>query len=164
MHPYISSVPRQYAFLSEDEAQFVECAFASLLPEHESDAWRSFSSAAEFVDERLQAGNDCVLQWAIDLGMGELRLNGEQVASAYRTGIAAVQRYCLACYGESFQALSPPCQHLVLGLLERGASSARLRGHAVLFSLLVQHAAEAYFDTTHVALVRTERVATLRSD
>lgn len=160
MHPCTKSAPRPYAILSEEEALFVECVFPRLLPEHEGDAWRCSRGAADFVDDCLQAGNECVLQLAIDLDIGELRLTGAQVARTYRSGIAAVQRHCLARYGEAFQDMSPPRQHLVLGLLERGAPSAGLRGHDVLFSLLLQHAAEAYFNATHIALMRNKRVLT----
>jgi gluconate 2-dehydrogenase gamma chain len=159
MHLCTTSAPRQFAFLSNDEALFLESAFSRLLPERDHDTWRISPGAAQFVDEHVQSGNDCLLQVAIDLGMGELRLAGAQVASAYRGGIAAVQRHCLARYGKAFQDLPPPQQHLVLDLLERGAPSAGLRHHAVLFSLLLQHAAEAYFHATHVTRVRSERVA-----
>lgn len=156
-------VRRPYAFLGEDEALFVACAFSRLLPEPESDEWRVAIGAAAFVDERVQAGNHCTLQVAIDLGIGELRLTGAQVARVYRGGIAAVQHHCLARYGEPFHDLSAHRQHLVLGLLERGAVSAGLAGHAVLFPLLVQHAAEAYFEATHVALMRAARAGTVSS-
>jgi len=158
MHPCTTSAARHFAFLVDDEALFVDSAFSRLLPEHRHCTWRSSTGAAEFVDERLQSGNGCLLQLAIDLGIGELQLTGAQVARAYRRGIAAVQRHCLARYRKSFQDLSAGQQHVVLGLLERGTPSAGLRDHAVLFSLLVQHAAEAYYCATHIALVRSERV------
>jgi len=147
--------PRRLAFLDDDEALFVESAFARLLPGHDRGAG---PGAAEFVDERLHAGHDCMLQLAIDLGVGELRLTAAQVARSYRGGIAAVRRHCLARYGKPFDELSAAQQHLVLGLLERGATSAGLCGHDVLFALLMQHAAEAYFQATRIALVRSDRV------
>lgn len=157
MHSAIASAPRSYSFLDEEEGRFVACAISRLLPEHDSDSLFRPAGAVAFIDERLQAGDDCLLQLAIDLGIGEIRLTGAQVAKAYREGIAAVQRYCRARYGAVFQDLTPPRQHLVLGLLERGEPSAGLSGHAVLFSLLVQHAAEAYFDATNIALVSAQR-------
>lgn len=163
MRSCTAPITRPYAFLSGDEALFVACAFSRLLPEPQGDAWRVAIDAAEFVDERLQAGNPCTLQVAVDLGIGELRLTGVQVAGTYRNGIAAVQRHCLARYGEPFHDLSAPRQHLVLGLLERGAVSSGLSRHTVLFSLLVQHAAEAYFEATHISLMRADRVGTAQS-
>ncbi|WP_280155831.1 gluconate 2-dehydrogenase subunit 3 family protein [Piscinibacter sp. XHJ-5] len=155
MHVGTTSFPR-YAFLGDDEARFVNSAFSRLLPEHDDDSWRS-SAGAEYVDERLRTGDDCVLQLSIDLGAEELRLTAAQVASTYRRGIAAVQRHCMARCGDAFQDLPVRQQHLVLRLLERGAPSAGLRGHDPLFWLLVQHAAEAYFLATHIALVRSDR-------
>jgi hypothetical protein len=153
----IDGAPQAYAFLTVDEALFIESAFSCLLPDDDDLAWRSSPGAARFVDDRVQSSCDCTLRLAVDLAIGELRLTGEQVARTYRSGIAAVRRHCLARHGEAFHDLPQHSRHLVLGLLERGARSAGLHGHEVLFSLLVQHAAEAYFDATHIALARAER-------
>ena len=137
---------RRFAALSEGEALFVESAFARLLPEPSGGADGDVSSAADFVDQCLLSRSDCLLHIAVDLGVGDLRLSGEQVAGAYHCGIAAVQRHCVAIYGRAFHDLNVQQQQCVLGLLERGASGSGMQGYVVLFSLLVQHAAQAYFE------------------
>ena len=140
------SSARRLAILSEIEARFVDSAFAVLLPAS-GHVWREASSgAAEFVDERLQSGRDHHLQIAVDLGVGDLKLTGDQVLRTYRRGIEAVHRHCAARYGKAFHQLARSQQHLVLGLLQWESSGSGPQHHGFLFPLLVQHAAEACFE------------------
>jgi hypothetical protein len=150
---------QRFTTLSESEALFVESAFALLLPGHGHDPHETWSNAAELVDERLRSGGDCLLQIAIDLGIGDVRLSGAQVAKAYHCGIAAIQRHCIATYGKAFHELTQLQQRVVLGLLERGSARSGLQYHDVLFALLVQHAAEAYFQARQVSRGYDKQVA-----
>ena len=156
-----TTLTRTGTWLSQDEAEFVDAAFELILPEqrHGDDSGRV--EAAHFIEARILAQAECIIAAGMASTDAEICLSSTQVAEVYRSGIAAVQRYCIAADGVRFQDLPVPRQHTVLGLLEQGCDEGGLGPYCALFQLMLQHASEAYFELTRVALQR--RRCALRS-
>jgi hypothetical protein len=112
--------------LTRDEAQFINAAFA-----------------------RILSGNESVPTIQPSSGV-------PQMATLYRAGIAAVQAYCLRENRTRFQALASWQQDAVLALLEDGDGRAAFGQFKALFFLMVNDAAEAYFDQAWFARERGE--------
>ena len=112
--------------LTRDEAQFINAAFA-----------------------RILSGNEPVP--TIQPSRAVL-----QMTTLYRAGIAAIQAYCLRENRTRFQALASWQQDAVLALLEDGDGRAAFGQFRALFFLMVNDAAEAYFDQARFARERGE--------
>jgi hypothetical protein len=120
--------------LSVDDAEFVDAVFERIIPE--VGASGPSGAAAAYVDHKLDE-----LARA-DAGTG--RCVASRVTH-YQSGIAAVQAHCVATYGSRFQHLPARNQLVVLSALEECGERAT-DPHAPFFHVLVNDAAESYFD------------------
>jgi len=156
-----TTLTREGTWLSQDEAEFIEAAFQLILPERRHGDETGRVEAANFVEAQILAQTECIIAAGMASTDSDICLSSTQVAEVYRFGIAAVQRYCITADGVRFQDLPVLRQHMVLGILEQGCDDGGLGPYCALFHLLLQHASEAYFEVTQVALHR--RRCALRS-
>ena len=149
-----TTLTRAGTWFSQDEADFIESAFELILPERRHGDNRGRVDAADFVESQILAQTECIIAAGMASNDSDLCLSSTQVAEAYRFGIAAVQRHCLAAYGTRFQDLPVLQQHVVLGILEQGCDGDELGAYCALFQLMLQHASQAYFEITQISLRR----------
>ena len=117
---------------------FVDAAFRRIL--WESPRSPHSNAYGLYVDRKLSA----LSRYAGDQRSG---IGVESALLVYRDGIATIQAHCLSKHGVRFQQLASWRQNEVLAFHEWGAEEER--GHEMpdLFRLMLNDAAEAYFDT-----------------
>jgi Gluconate 2-dehydrogenase subunit 3 len=118
--------------LSDDEAQFIDAAFARILKDNDPAL-----GAAGHVDRKLRA-----------LGGSSNGPGKPSTAALYKAGIAAVQAHCVRAHRRRFQHLPASEHDAALALLEGGHGFGGIGQFQVLFWMLVNDAVDAHFEST----------------
>ena len=145
--------PEAYNFFNPEEAAFVEAAVDRLIPADELGPGGREAGCAYFIDQQLAGAYGAAAKWYMGGPWGEstpqqgyqLPLTPREV---YRTGIAAVNRYCQLTYGHSFAQLNPEQQDEVLRGLEAGRIDLVSLGGPpaqTFFNMLLGNTVEGYF-------------------
>jgi hypothetical protein len=127
--------------LSVDDAEFVEAVFERIIT---GVGMSGLCGAAAYVDRKVDALTRAEACPRACVPSSGARADGE--AQSYRSGIAAVQAYCVATYESRFQHLPAWNQLAVLSVLEDCAERTT-QPHALFFHVLVNDAVESYFDS-----------------
>jgi len=128
--------------LSLDERNFVEAAFRCILSDDEYVPASGRMLYAQYVARKLAQsvrGSGCLSAHAD--GMRD-----DSMIHLYKAGIFAVQAHCLRMHGHPFQDLAVWRQSCVLAVMEDGGSADDIGTFHDLFQVMVNDAAEAYFD------------------
>jgi len=136
--------------LSLDERNFVEAAFRCILSDDEYVSASGRMPYAQYVARKLAQsvrGSGCLSARAD--GMQD-----DSMIHLYKAGIFAVQAHCQRMHGHPFQDLAVWRQSCVLAVMEDGGSADDIGTFHDLFQVMVNDAAEAYFDA-NTAFFRT---------
>lgn len=112
--------------LTAAEAETLEAIVARLVPTDAGGPGAAEARAAHYIDRALG---------------GTLASSLE----AYRSGLAALDRYARTSKGQTFAQLSPPEQDAVLGDMERSDASGFTPNSAAFFNLLLAHTIQGTF-------------------
>lgn len=143
---------RQATGLTVDEMRTVEDLMSMMLPEPIHAGMTV--DIAGYMDERLAAETEVDFSFLDDAPSIDDSPAFCDVLLMYRSGIQAIQGHCEAKHGKAFQDLERVHKHAVLEMLREGCPAVGLQDHAPLFDILASHAAEAYFQSTGIGLLR----------
>lgn len=146
----LSAHPEAYTYFNSTEAAFMESAVARLIPSDELGPGGLEAGCAYFIDQQMNAmygyGGRWYMQGPWAPGQPEqgyqLPLKPREV---YRLGIAAVNRYCTATYGKTFDLLSAQHKDTVLKGLEDNKIDLQDLPASVFFNMLLSDTMKGYF-------------------
>ncbi|MHB0877971.1 MAG: gluconate 2-dehydrogenase subunit 3 family protein [Anaerolineae bacterium] len=147
-----TTAPLGYAFLSDDEAAFVEAAVSRLIPSDELGPGALEAGVSYFIDHQLAGelgfgrASTWYMQGPFATGQAtqgyQLRLDPRRF---YQQGIRDVNAATMVQYGRPFAELQPAEQDEVLRGLESGSTELATVPAGAFFSLLRTNTVEGFF-------------------
>lgn len=138
-------------YFTSPEWEFIQAAVDRLIPSSEDGPGARELGVAEFIDGQMETAYGHGGLWYMQgpfvpdtpptLGY-QLRFAPRDL---YRSGIAAIDRWCQGQHGKVFAALAPDVCDNVLGQLEKGTIALDAVPAAAFFAQLLQNTKEGYF-------------------